>query len=241
MIDPPHRVGFLFPAGASAPVGRKETVQEYIHTLASIEWRSILGTTPLEITATLSAIAGVFLIARQNILGWPLGLIWASISFYLAWFQWQLVSDAILYASYVPIQIYCWIVWAKAGGPTAEKPFVPAWLSGRTQIILIVGAAISVALWAMGVSALAGRIEWIPEPSLLWRDATTTVLNYFAQFLQAQKKMENWIGWLVVNVLGIHIYWVKGSPIYSVQYGFFLLLGIYGWIQWHKSQNAQTR
>lgn len=213
---------------------------EFASAISGIDWRVVLGTTPLEITATVSAIAGVFLIARQNILGWPLGIVWAAISTYLAWFEWQLVSDAILYASYVPIQIYCWIVWARAGGPTAEKPFVPMWLSLRTQIFLVFAALVSIAIWVVSVSTLAGRIEWIPEPSLLWRDSTTTVLNYFAQFLQARKKMENWIGWLVVNVLGIHIYWVKDSPIFSVQYAFFLALGIYGWIQWNKSLKQQN-
>lgn len=208
-------------------------------TLSSIDWRGILGTTPLEITATVSAIAGVFLIARQNILGWPLGILWAAISTYLAWFEWQLVSDAFLYATYVPIQLYCWIVWARAGGPAAERPFVPAWLTIRTQAILVVAAIASIAVWAISVSSLAGRIDWIPEPSLLWRDATTTVLNYFAQFLQARKKMENWAVWLIVNLLGIHIYWIKEAPVYSIQYAFFLGLGIYGWIQWNKSIKAQ--
>jgi len=76
----------------------------------------------------------------------------------------------------------------------------------------------------------------------LWRDTTTTVLNYFAQFLQARKRMENWVGWLIVNLLGIHIYWVKDSPIYAVQYGFFLILGIYGWRQWRRTaKRAATK
>jgi nicotinamide mononucleotide transporter len=208
--------------------------------LAQIQWSALLGTTPLEITATVSAILGVFLIARQNILGWPLGLIWASISAYLAFTQWQLVSDGILYLSYIPIQLYCWWLWVKRGGAQAEAPFIPTWLPRRSQIIIAVAAVASIAIWALSISALAGRISWIPEPALLWRDSTTTVLNYFAQFLQARKRMENWVGWLIVNVLGIHIYWVKDSPIYSIQYAFFLGLGIYGWVQWNRSLRANA-
>ena len=203
-----------------------------------IDWSALLGTTPLEITATLSAILGVFLIARQNILGWPLGLIWAAISAYLAFFKWQLVSDGILYVSYIPIQLYCWAVWARRGGPGAQHAFKPTWLPGSTQALLAGAAVAAIALWGFSVSALAGAVAWIPEPSLLWRDSTTTVLNFFAQFLQAKKRMENWIGWLIVNVLGIHIYWVKDSPIYSIQYAFFLGLGLYGWWQWSKSLRA---
>lgn len=207
---------------------------------SAIQWQFLLGSTPLEIIATLSAVLGVFLIARQNILGWPLGIVWAGISTYLAIFEWQLVSDGILYATYIPIQVYCWWVWTRRGADSASKPFVPGWLPRDTQILLVLAAAAAVALWANGISTLAHTFTWIPEPSLLWRDSTTTVLNYFAQFLQARKRMENWIGWLIVNTLGIHIYWVKDAPIYSIQYAFFLGLGIYGWIQWQKSRTAQT-
>ena len=204
-------------------------------SLATIEWGSLLGSTPLEILATVSSVLGVFLIARQNSWGWPLGILWAGISTYLAFAQWQLVSDGILYASYIPIQIYCWTVWVRRGGPAAETPFVPTWLPRHRQAVLILAAVTGIALWAVSISSLAERVAWIPAPALLWRDSTTTVLNYFSQFLQARKRMENWVGWVIVNLLGIHIYWVKDSPVYSIQYAFFLFLGLYGWWQWSRS------
>lgn len=215
-------------------------MNQLLDTLAGIEWQYLLGTTPLEIIATLAAVIGVFLIARQNILGWPIGLVWAGISCYLAFFEWRLVSDAILYATYIPIQLYCWRVWARRGSnantPDEAGAFRPTWLPRRTQWILVGAAAASILAWALGISALAEQVAWIPAPALLLRDSATTVLNYFAQFLQARKRMENWIGWLIVNLLGIHIYWVKSAPLYSVQYAFFLVLGIYGWMQWKTSQ-----
>jgi nicotinamide mononucleotide transporter len=205
----------------------------------NIPWMELLGATPVEITATVSAILGVLLIARQNVLGWPLGILWAALSAWLAFTQWQLISDGILYLAYIPIQLYCWILWARHGS-RSEAPFTPEWLPRRTQILLAVAAALGVACWAFGISALAQNFSWIPAPALLWRDSTTTVLNFFAQFLQARKRMENWVGWLIVNLLGIHIYWVKESPVYAIQYAFFLGLGIYGWVQWNKSIRKTT-
>ncbi|NLG36137.1 MAG: nicotinamide mononucleotide transporter [Lentisphaerae bacterium] len=207
-------------------------------SLAAIEWSYVLGSTPLEVTATVCSVLGVFLIARQNVWGWPLGIAWAGISAYLAFVQWQLVSDGILYATYIPIQMYCWAVWVRRGGAGVETPFVPTWLPRGTQAVLAAAAVAGVSVWAFGVSSLAERVAWIPAPALLVRDSATTVLNYFAQFLQARKRMENWVGWLIVNLLGIHIYWVKESPIYSVQYAFFLVLGLYGWWKWNQSIRA---
>ncbi|RTE66351.1 hypothetical protein EH243_07075 [Amphritea opalescens] len=210
--------------------------------LMTIEWLQLLGSTPLEILATVSAILGVLLIARQNILGWPLGILWASISAWLAITEWQLVSDGILYLSYIPIQLYCWWVWLK-GGAIQSQPFVPQWLSQQRQLLLVLAVVICIAAWGQGIRALAANVSWIPQPSLLWLDSITTVLSFFAQFLQARKRMENWLGWVIVNVLGIYIYWLKDAPIYSVQYAIFLLLGLYGWFQWQRSikQNADAK
>jgi nicotinamide mononucleotide transporter len=233
---------FISGRGTSSPAehGKETDMTNLIDTLTGIEWQHLLGTTPLEITATLAAVLGVFLIARQNILGWPLGLLWAGISCYLAFHVWNLISDAILYATYIPIQLYCWFVWARRGATTAttdnQPAFHPTWLRRRTQILLSLAAGAAIIIWARGLSTLANALDWLPAPALLWRDSATTVLNYFAQFLQARKRMENWIGWLIVNLLGIHIYWIKDAPLYSVQYAFFLVLGIYGWMQWRKSQ-----
>lgn len=206
-----------------------------MYSFESLEWRYLLGTTPLEVIATVSAVAGVILIARQNILGWPLGLIWGGISAWLAFTNWHLISDGILYLSSIPMQIYCWVVWGRRGSAKdMGGAFLPTWLNRRRQVMLIAAAFLSVLLWGACMTAAAGRFAWLPAPALLWRDSTTTVLNYYAQFLQARKRMENWVIWLIINVISIHIYWVKGSPIYSLQYAFFLILGIYGWVQWHK-------
>jgi len=201
----------------------------------TIPWLQLFGTTPLEIIATLSAVIGVILIARQNILGWPLGILWAIISAWLAFTRWQLISDGILYLAYIPIQLYCWAVWIRNSGGRQETPFIPTWMPRRKQFLVTIAALLAIAAWAFGISGLATQVSWIPEPALLWRDSTTTVLNFFAQFLQARKRMENWLFWLIVNLLGIHIYWVKDAPVYSIQYAIFLALGIYGWVQWHKS------
>lgn len=236
----PHTTGTLFLPANADDLGNWEKISMVSQpaVLAAIEWQHVLGSTPLEVIATLSAVAGVFLIARQNILGWPLGIVWAAISAYLALTQWQLLSDGILYVCYVPIQMYCWFVWARHGGQKDSGPFLATWLPPRRQFLLGVAAIVCILLWGLGVSTLATRVSWIPEPALLWRDSTSTVLNFFAQFLQARKRMENWVLWLVINVLGIHIYWVKESPIYSIQYAFFLGLGIYGWVQWQRSRTA---
>jgi len=212
-----------------------------ISFLQDLNWQLLIGDTWLASIATICAVAGVICIARQNILGWPLGLIWAGISVYLAFFSWHLISEAIMYASGIPIQIYCWVVWHRRGAQVNAKPFAPTWMPRQKQALLALAAVLSILIWGIGISALAQHIAWIPTPALLWRDSTTTVLNYYAQFLQARKHMENWLGWLIVNVVSIHIYWVSHAPEYAIQYAFFLILGIYGWYEWQTHRSTPTK
>lgn len=194
-----------------------------------------LGTTPWEITSTLCAVAGVVLLARRNIYGWPLGIVWAAISAWLAWTEWQLVSDAILYGSNIPILILCWVAWSRKPAGDAVHIQPRSWQPRRIWLWLAPTAAVAITLWAAAIHSLAQRVEWIPEPDLLWRDSASTVLNYFAQALQGMRRMECWVIWLVVNLLGVHIYSVKGLPIYATQYALFLALGLYGWWSWQRT------
>lgn len=198
-----------------------------------MDWQGFLAGQAPEYIGTAFAVVSVILIARQQILGWPLGILWALISAWLAFTRWHLVSDGILYVSYVPLQLYCWAIWHRHG--CAKESFRPNWLKRRQQMTLLIGALVAVALWGSSVKYFSEHVSWMAAPALLWRDATTTVLSYFAQFLQARKRMENWICWLIVNVLGIHIYLYKGSVIYAAQYGFFLILGLYGWWSWRRT------
>ena len=186
-----------------------------------------------EYIGTALAVVSVILIARQNIFGWPVGILWAVISAWLAFTRWHLISDGILYVSYVPMQLYCWHAWYRHG--SAEAMFCPSWLTRRRQVMLLLCAIVAILVWGSGVKFFSQHLTWMTPPALLWRDATTTVLSYFAQFMQAKKRMENWLGWAIVNVMGIHIYSVQGSVIYAVQYGFFLILGLYGWWSWQQS------
>jgi hypothetical protein len=158
----------------------------------AIEWWFLLGSTPLEILATACSILGVFLIARQNSLGWPLGwcgrafpLIWPSPSgswFPTAFFTPLRSHPALLLGRMGPARRAC-----------AQRPFVPTWLSRSRQPLLIAVALAAILFWGLGVSALAGRVPG-SRPALLWRDSATTVLITFPS--SCKPGAHGKLGWL---------------------------------------------
>jgi nicotinamide mononucleotide transporter len=65
-------------------------------------------------------------------------------------------------------------------------------------------------------------------------DAFTTVMSFVAQMLMAHKRIENWMIWIVVDVIGIGLYFTKGVIFVSGLYVIFLVLATRGLLVWLK-------
>jgi len=83
---------------------------------------------------------------------------------------------------------------------------------------------------------------WLPayftEPvSLPVLDALTTVMSFIAQWLLMKKKVESWALWILVDIIGIGLYWYKGVRFISLEYVLFLMMataGLFNWIKNYK-------
>jgi nicotinamide mononucleotide transporter len=73
------------------------------------------------------------------------------------------------------------------------------------------------------------------DAALPYADATIVALSLVAQWLMARKKLESWIGWIAVDVLGIAVYSMKELYITAGLYGVFLVLASLGLLSWAKS------
>jgi nicotinamide mononucleotide transporter len=72
------------------------------------------------------------------------------------------------------------------------------------------------------------------DASLPWLDSAATSLSFVAQWMIAKKKIENWLIWIVVNLMYIGIYAVKDLWLYCVLFFVYLLLAINGYLTWRK-------
>jgi len=71
------------------------------------------------------------------------------------------------------------------------------------------------------------------EPaSYIYLDAFTTILSFAATILLINKKLEARYLWIIVDIIGIYLYYVKGVKFISLEYVFFLGLATYGFFQW---------
>lgn len=189
----------------------------------------------IEFFGTVLYLWSVWLIAKRNVLTWPVGIV--SVLLYMALFyQVRLYSDALEQVYYVGASAYGWWYWSKSG---LEKRIVPdvsysprqsamKWLAGTIVLSCVLGWGMSqVHVWAPGT---------IPEAaSYPYLDALTTVMSLVAMWLMARRHIESWIYWIVVDVLGIGIYFVKDVKFVSLLYCLLLVLAIRGYINWRRA------
>jgi nicotinamide mononucleotide transporter len=68
-------------------------------------------------------------------------------------------------------------------------------------------------------------------------DTITTAIFFVGMWLMAKKKLENWIYWIIGDVISVPLYLYKGLVFTSFQYFLFTIIAIYGYRAWKKSLN----
>jgi nicotinamide mononucleotide transporter len=197
-------------------------------------WPAILdqwnSTSWLEIVADLTGLASVWLVVRGNIWTWP----WGIVSVILFWWVFQsqrLFANAGLQIfCFLPLSVYGWWAWQKLG-PTHNNdlPIATISLQGRAGWALAtVGFSILMSLWMSAIHDAS--------PIL---DGTTTAISIVAQYLQARKWFENWILWILADVIYLYLFPSQHLYITSALYFLFLILATRGAFEWSKIMRTQ--
>lgn len=176
----------------------------------------------------LGAIAGLLLI-RRSIWSYPFGI--AMVGLYaLVFLRARLYSDAALQLFFLAVQIYGWINWAASRAAR-----------GAVTVKRMTGGEL--ALWAVIVAgATAGDYALLvrhTQDAAPLLDALITAFSIAAQILLAIRRLENWIAWIMVDVIGVALY--LGQHLYTVAgvYVIFLSLSVAGLIAWRQAWQAQ--
>ena len=178
-------------------------------------------------TETLAVVLGVVyvvLAGRGSKWCWPPGIVscalwaWATFSLYHLWI------DALLQLFYVGMGFRGWYRWTRDG--TAEE--LP---------VTTMGVRDHLRLWAIGLP-LAFLFGWFFDAytpaAATWLDAFTTVFAILTTWLVVQKKLENWLYWILVDGLYVYLYARQGAWLFMLLMVAYTLIAIAGWFRWRK-------
>lgn len=183
----------------------------------------------LETVGTAFGLAAVFLQTREKVWNWPLGIVNVSIFFVVFW-QSKLYADSVLQLYYLATGIYGWWAWLHAGPNRTELHVTratPRLWTVIVPVVLISGGSLGFVL---------DRYTDSPVPFL---DALLTTTSFAAQWMITRKILENWLVWIVANIVYVPMLIVRDLPVTAVQYFVFLVLAVLGYNAWKRSWAAQ--
>jgi nicotinamide mononucleotide transporter len=194
--------------------------------------------TYIEFFGTVLYFVSVFLIARRNILTWPVGII-SVILYFILFYQIQLYADMVEQVYYFVISIIGWAAWHKKKEETREKVIKTSWSTGKGIILAFIITVVSTCALSFCTSNFH---KWMPgifteEASFPVLDALTTVMSFVAMYLTTIRKNEGWLYWIVVDGIAIWLYWVKDVRFVSIQYIILLGMAVYGFLNWMKNND----
>ena len=189
-----------------------------------------MGMSWMEWVAAGVTVLAVWLTSRQNMLCWPVGI--ASSALYTWIFHESFFfSDSLLQVFFFFLQIYGW--WAWRQNPTAATGQRPVTRASPRQLVLFgLGGAIAFPLWGRFVLAVR------PEASLPYHDAAVLIFSLIFQYWMSRKVLECWIGWFLINILQVWMYWVKGLHPTAALYALLTGLAVKGWYDWRLESGA---
>jgi nicotinamide mononucleotide transporter len=182
----------------------------------------------IEWIAAIAGAVSVYLSARQNIWSWPTAIV--NVSLYTFVFYGSgLYSDMGLQVVYLVLSIYGWYQWLHGGQNRAELR-----VSRATPRAWLTAAAVGVVFWF----ALSSYTATLPGSSLPRLDAALTTLSLVAQWMLTRKILENWVLWILADLVYVPMFFWKGLYVTAGLYTVFLVLATMGLIQWRRSWSA---
>ena len=194
----------------------------------------------MDIFGSVASIAGVLcvvLVAKGNIWNYLFGIINVSMYAYIS-YKASLYGDAGLNAFYyVPMQFIGWWQWRKRGAAMSASEAGDQGVQVKARrftwhqrILLALGCAAAVIACGYVLKHFGD-----PQP---FKDSATTVLSIVAQALMALAFMEQWILWIITNVISVVMWCIcvaRGeahAAVMVIMWVFYLLNSLNGFRVW---------
>ena len=180
---------------------------------------------------TITALIYVFLAAKENVWCWIFGIASCSAWAYSSYTNYNLYLDALLNVFYVIISFWGIYQW-KVGNKNQDKLTITK-MNQSLHLKIIVGGLI--------LSILYGYLfDKYTTAEATYLDALTTVFAVITTFLVIYKKLENWLYWIVINLLYVYIYASREAYLFVIIMVIYVVIAISGHLTWTNKWKRQT-
>ena len=179
------------------------------------------------IISGISGVISVVLCAKGKISFYYIGFIQTISYLFLAWDN-RFYGEVIENMFYLVTMVWGIFIWQKSLAKTSD---------GSTQVIVkrftmsqwilsIIGTTVATIIMGYWLNSISSS-----QP---YTDAATNIFAIFAQLLMIKRYKEQWIWWLLIDVLCIKMWFVAGNWSMVAMYIAWTINCIYGWYNWSK-------
>lgn len=183
----------------------------------------------LEIIAVIFGFLSVWYSKQNKIWVFHTGMISTSIFVYLL-LKWSLLGDMMINAYYFIMSVYGWYIWTRKIDNTHVTPITKTTVKEHKLSIIIFIATL---IFVYAVYTFFDK--WNSWTAYV--DTVTTAIFFVGMWLMAKRKIENWIYWIIGDIISAPLYFYKGFTFTSFQYLIFTFIAISGYLAWKKHLN----
>jgi len=190
----------------------------------------------IEVFGAITGLIYIYFSIKENILLWPVGII-SSIIYIYVFFVSKFYADMSLQFYYLFISVYGWYLWTKRktnnnnnnnnNNNENENIYIR-----KAPIKIYIYLAIITSLLFIGIGLLLDKATDSPLP--YW-DSLTTSLSIIATWMLAKKYIDQWIIWIIVDLISTILYIYKNLYPTAILFTVFTTMAFVGYIQWKKS------
>jgi len=181
----------------------------------------------LEIIAVIFGFLSVWFSKQNKIWVFPTGMVSTLIFVYLL-LKWELLGDLMINAYYFIMSVYGWYIWTRKVDAT-QVTQISTTTTKEKKLAVVIFLATLVFVYLV-YNYNEKWTSWVA-----YVDTFTTAIFFVGMWLMAKRKIENWLFWIVGDLISVPLYLYKGFTFTSFQYFGFTFIAIFGYLAWKKN------
>ena len=204
----------------------------------------------IEAVGTVAGLLCIWLASLEKIVNYLFGLINVTL-FAIIFFQIQLYASLLLQLFFFAANLYGWYAWSRQTSQNEAElqirwlplPKAMSWLAACVVAIALMTLYIDpvfAVLTRVAVNVMQGMGMNVVMPTLqpdafpFW-DSSMMVLSIAAMVLMTRKYVENWLLWVVINVISVAIFALQGVYAMALEYLILTFIALNGSRMWMNS------
>ena len=192
------------------------TVIDYLRA----HWTELLG--------SVLGLVQIWLLVRRSIWNFPVAMAMVSV-IGVTLFEARLYSECGLQAFFFVVNAIGWVQWNRV---TDDADTVPVtWMRNRSRVV-----------WAVVTVLLSLSLGWLmhtlTNAALPFADSAVTGASIAAQLLLNNRKIENWVLWVAIDLVSIGLYLYRDLNFLAILYVAFLFISIIGLREWMRGARS---